>query len=113
MNANIGLNYKLMDKTINCFLPLNYSYLYHFVDVSIATLCTIMLLKVIIVGILLDLLFIHGFDRVIAVAESDVTSDGLSSSIFYLSSFSIYYIKLKSRLSVCPSVTPISQPCMH
>ena len=25
----------------------------------------------------------------------------------------IYYIKLKSRLSVRPTVTPISQPCMH
>ena len=37
-------------------------------------------------------------------------------SSIYLS-FLFYYIKLKSRLSVCPSVrltvTPISQPCMH
>ena len=25
----------------------------------------------------------------------------------------IYYIKLKSRLSVRPTVTPVSQPCQH
>ena len=25
----------------------------------------------------------------------------------------VYYIKLKSRLSVSPTVTPISQPCQH